>query len=200
MTGKGQGRDYRGSRGSSSLVSFFTLLFSFFYFYIFLYLLNVLELLQWQKMAQSPEWTWAWDICMSQVPICYIYIFALLNYFLLDWYGNATRMKTANNHIQDNDWGFKMQMMHLKCLSKFFSFFFWYILSYFIIIGLRHPTTTSTTPWQQQQGLRCNNASRVISMFLFSFYLYILSYFITIGSIYLEISDHHYHHPCHPRQ
>ena len=117
--GKGQGNNNRGGRStrhiSSSLVHLFTFTLLIFY------LLNVLELSQRQQMAQSPKWTQAQDICIQYV--IYIYVFALLNNFLLDWYGTATRMTKVNNHhIQDNKWEFKTQMMHLECLSKFFLF------------------------------------------------------------------------------
>ena len=154
-------------------------------------------------MAQSPEQTWLQDICMSQVLVCYIYICALLNYFLLDWYRTTTRMTMANNHhVQDNKQGFKMQMMHLKCLGKFFSFSFFdtffLILLLWAQFTLRHLTTTSTTLSNSNrvQDVTMHLNSLACSFFLF--YLYILSYFIIIGSIYLKISDDHYHHPCHP--
>ena len=46
-------------------------------------------------MAQYPEQTWLQDICMSQVPVCYIYIYICITKLFF--------VRLVQNHNQDDN-------------------------------------------------------------------------------------------------
>ena len=168
-TGRGKGKDNRGSRSSrhdTSQASWYVFFFFFlnFIYYMFICTQNYLDdnnqPLPLHTISIPRMNTGSRCRCISSSDMLIFFLSTTNDYIFLDCvYGTTTRMTTANSHhLWDDKQGLETQHLSLESLVCFFIFLdMFLIFSFFIIVStyLDVSTTTNTTLSNGSSCLKC---------------------------------------------